>query len=308
MPFSSIAESSVRERIYENINMSRTTEFIDGSVTMEGYLKNCRVKIADKGLSITGSLSKYFTGSNYNELSIDTTEQAIEMMSDELKIPLKDSHVRRFDIACNMIMDYKPEAYYLYLGEKKSYCRSEREHSLYYLNSLRKITFYDKIAESKAKKEFIPPELRDLNLLRFELGYISRLPYQFNMPIVKAQDLYDYRFYEKNSKLFLKEYKTISKTMAKTTKAPKPLSGKESLEMLTATLILPSKQNRAMQILENWNRQGKYSTQREYYRAKKQLKAILERYAGGENELIKELNTKVKEGIKKPEYIAGPVM
>jgi hypothetical protein len=306
MPFSSIAESSnVSERMYENMNISKTTEFSDGSVTREGYLKNCRIKIADKGLTITGSLSKYYTGSNFNELNIDTTVQAIKMMSDELKMPLRDSLVRRFDIACNMIMDHKPEAYYLYLGEKKSYCRSEREHSLYYLNSLRKITFYDKIAESKAKNEYIPPELRNLNVLRFELGYMNRLPYQFNMPVVKAQDLYDSRFYEKINRLFLKEYKTITKTMAITTHAAKPLSSTESLEMLTATLILPYQQNKALQLLDNWNRQGNFRTQREYYRAKSHLKAIIKRYAGGENELIKELDTKVTNGIKEHKSIAA---
>ena len=121
----------------------------DGQVYVSGYLKNYRVNISGQGVSLKGSLAKYFLPDNFHTLTRSDSARAFEMMSDELCLPIQKAKVNRIDFAQNFLMIYEPEAYYPYLGDCQYYQRQPTSNSLYYSNTLRQKLFYNKIAEGK---------------------------------------------------------------------------------------------------------------------------------------------------------------
>jgi hypothetical protein len=82
-----------------------------------GYLKNLRVNINESGISVHGSIAKYFLNDNFNTLQRQDIQRAFEQIEDEIHLPIKESKVTRIDFAQNFITKYNPESYYNYLGQ-----------------------------------------------------------------------------------------------------------------------------------------------------------------------------------------------
>src|SRR5690625_930228 len=66
-----------------------------------GSLNNLRVYVSERGVSIQGSLSKYHLSDNMQTLRRQDTEQAIQRLSDDLHLPIKEAQVSRVDFAHN---------------------------------------------------------------------------------------------------------------------------------------------------------------------------------------------------------------
>jgi hypothetical protein len=99
-------------------NLSGITEHQkEDEVYYSGYLKNYKVSISGQGVSLKGSIAKYFLPDNFHTLTKSDIARAFEMMADELCLPIDKAKVTRIDFAQNFLMDFEPEAYYNYLGE-----------------------------------------------------------------------------------------------------------------------------------------------------------------------------------------------
>lgn len=268
------------------------------SLVISGYLDgNLRVSISDRNVSIKGSLAKYYFGNNFDTLTLTQTKEAIMKMSDALSLPIEKAKVTRIDFSDNLIMDYKPEAYYNYLGKCSYYTRNPLEsNSLYYNGSKKTKLFYDKIAWAKGKKIEIPSELIGKNVLRFEMRYEKGLNKQFNLPEVTAEKLYGNDFYLTLLNKWRQEYLSIVKLgniicNYEVIKTPKDVSKRfELLGMQTYGY------ERVMKEIENMEFQGVMTNSRSYSRVKNNaLNLFADSNQTTTSDLIIELDKKINE-------------
>lgn len=159
-------------------------------------LSNLYIKEIPEGINIFGSLSKYYLGNNLESLTRKTTNEAIEKLSDELNLKIENSIMHRFDVSQNFKMESKVKIYLNCLDELKGFKKSINEKSLYFRNSLIELIFYDKIAEMRKKRAFIPEDFKQFagKILRYEMRYLRNLKKTFNKEIL-FKDLTDEQFY-----------------------------------------------------------------------------------------------------------------
>lgn len=262
---------------------------------INGYLDGLKLSISDKGVSILGSLCKYYLRDNINTLTRQDTQRAFEQLSDIMQVPVINAKVCRIDTSQNFLMKYEPELYYHYLGECKNYYRLTQPHSLYYSNDLRTKLFYDKIKESKKKRVAIPEIWLNKNVIRYELRYTSRLAKQFNTSMVIASDLYKEEFYTNLIDKWLLEYETIQKNKQfnlnyDTMKQPKDF--KDQLFLLKLSELGQVETNQLIDLMKAKN----CFEHKEYYsRLKADIKRMYKKHQPEQaDELISELSNKIK--------------
>jgi len=167
----------------------------NGEIYISGVIgANYRAIVSLSGLSLKGSLARYYLDDNYQTLTRSDSGRAIEMIADELHLPIDKAKVTRIDFAQNFLMTYKPESYYNYLGECQYYQRLSQPNSLYYSNGLRTKLFYNKVEEGKRKRQSLPEVWNDQNVLRYEMRFSKRLPSQLGIEEVNAVNLPNGRF------------------------------------------------------------------------------------------------------------------
>ena len=226
------------------------------------------------GISLKGSLAKYFLPDNFHTLNRGDSQRAIEMMADDLHLSIDQAKVCRIDFAQNFLMRYDPKAYYSYLGECLHYKRFCQPESLYYNNGLRTKLFYNKIAEGKAKGLKLPDVWNGQNVLRYELRLTSRLPQQLNQPEVKASTLYDEQFYISMVRQWIDEYKAINKLNLinfKLTEMNSPKDFRKQLELIAVNAI---GQDKLMQMIEEMRIKKAFDKPEYYSRLKKEMREL----------------------------------
>jgi len=246
----------------------------DGQIFYSGNFRNYRVNVSQSGISFKGSLAKYFLPDNFHTLNRGDSQRAIEMMADEIHLPIHQAKVTRIDFAQNFLMKYDPKTYYSYLGECRYYQRFCQPESLYYSNGLRTKLFYNKVAEGKARGIRLPDVFSDRNVLRYELRFTSRLPQQFNLPEVKASTLYDEHFYISLVKQWIDEYEAINKLNfinfnLKEMNSPKDF--RKQLELIAVNAI---GQDRLMQMIEEMRQKRAFDKPEYYSRLKKEMREL----------------------------------
>ena len=267
----------------------------DGQVYVSGYLGNYKVGISDQGISLKGSLAKYSLPDNFHTLTRADSIRAIEKMSDELYLPIKQAKVNRIDFSQNLLMKYKPEAYYAYLGECKHYNRMPQPKSLYYSNGLRTKLFYNKIAEGKAKGLSLPDVWNGHNVLRYELRYTSRLPKQFNLPEIKASTLSDEKFYMSLFDKWQSEYEAINKLHSINLNLTDMNSPKDFWKQINLMAVNMIGQDKIMQEIENMRHQNAFDKPEYYSRLKKEIRELCKTPdLTTSSDLVAELDKKIK--------------
>lgn len=181
-----------------------------------GNFKNFRIRLNDNGISITGSISRYYNGTNLHTLDIKKAREAISKLSDELHLPIKKGIIRRLDVAENFQMINEPSFYYPMLGETFNYRRLEQNNGIEYRQGKKRpghkgMVFYDKIIQHRNCEELIPVELKNKYLLRYELRFLNRLREQFKMPEINVSNIFTEVFYRKVTDIYQSEYFKIKK-------------------------------------------------------------------------------------------------
>lgn len=261
----------------------------NGIEYITGNLENLKVSISENGLSIKGSINKFWHGNNFCRLTRQETELGIEKLQDLLQLSLYDAEIKRIDVAQNLIMNEEAKKYYCLLGDSKYYTRLSQPDSIYYNNGLRTKLFYNKMKEGKSKGQETPQTWQNKNVIRYELRFMKRLPKQFKKPHIYVSDLYDEEFYIKIIDLWTREYLEIKKNKLLTPKINSKMTNKDAKEYLLSALIDVFGQNEVNKLAEQWK--DNFSTNKEAHRFKKslqELKGLTE-----ESPLIKELDEKV---------------
>ncbi len=192
------------------------TDLKTGEVRTFGSLQGLKVSLYVGGLSIVGSLPKYLYGSNIYPLDRAATGQAIEKIADTLHISLDEAKVTGLEYGANFVMRCNVNEYLDRLGDMPKLQRYRfSQETLYYRHRGKQqpktFCYYDKLADARAKQMEIPQGLQDANLLRAEIRFDGRLPYQLGVPEVTASTLSDRQFYRKVMQRFQDAYFSISK-------------------------------------------------------------------------------------------------
>lgn len=283
-----------KSKIVQSLSQVNIIEKDSGEFYHAGYLNNYRVILSGQGVSLKGSLSKYFLPDNMHTLSRSDTARAVEMLSDELHLPIHNADVKRIDIAFNFLMRHKPEAYYPYLGDCQYYQRLTQAKSLYYMNGIRQMVFYNKVAEVKTKRGQIPKVWTGENVLRYESRYTSRLPKQFNRPQVKGQTLTDEKFYITLLDRWQAEYQSINKHQLINLNTSQMSSPKDFWRQINLMAINLIGQDKIMQEIENLRHQRAFSKPEYYSRLKKEIRELCKSpELTSSSPLIDELDKKV---------------
>ena len=266
----------------------------DGQVSIHGNLNNYKVKLSGKGVSLKGSLAKYYLPDNFHTLTRSDTARAIEKLSDEINLPIHLAKVCRIDFAQNLIMNYEPQAYYSFLGECQYYKRQKWENSLYYKNENRTKLFYNKIKEGKSKGLKLPDVWNGQNVLRYEMRFTKRIKKQFNQLEINASNLSDEKFYMKIFDKWMDEYTAINKINNLKFDLSKMKSPKDYLNNLLLRQILIDGQDKIMQEIEDLRHLKIFEKPEYYSRLKKQIKQLCKSQLTASSELIFELDKKIK--------------
>lgn len=266
---------------------------------VNGYLGSLYVSISDTRVKLSkNSICKYYLGDNFKTLSKGDTKRAIEKISDGLHLPFKLSNVTRIDVAQNLIMQHPETVYYSYLGEDQYYNRLPQPNGLYYNNQLRQKLFYGKEHEQKVKGNTIPELYKERNVLRFEVRYRKRLREQFNVSELPANLLYNEKFYIELTNKWRQEYLSIQKINNKLGNMKPTGSKKEFFDNLALHTILEMGQANVLNLMKEWQQMGEID-KKQAYDIRKAIKKLASRpICENGNELINELNRKVKEASR----------
>jgi hypothetical protein len=284
------------QSIYDRLNEAAEHQRSNGVRYITGNLKKgSRVSLSESGLSFKGSLAKYSLPDNFHTLTRSDTERAIEMLSDELSLPMGKANVNRIDFAENLIMQHPPQTYYPHLGESKHFKKLMQPSSVYWQNGNRTKLVYDKCAEAKAKRLTLPKVWQGQNVLRFETRWLKRLQNRFNMPEVVASNLYDEGFYMLAFDKWLEEYEAIGKYHQNNFNPKQMNSPKDFWKQIQLIAINALGQDEVLQEIEQMRRMETFDKPEYYSRLKKEVRQLCsESKLHSRSELVDELDSKMK--------------
>ena len=260
---------------------------------VSGRLDSYRVTVSDIGLSLKGSLPKYYLGDNLQTLTRQDTQRAFEKLSDSLHLPFSLANVYRLDIANNLLLDYKPEMYFPYLGTAPYYKRFLQPTSLYYTNGLRQLVFYDKVKETKKKNSEIPPIWLGCNVLRYEVRFLKSLSKQFKVDI-KGVSLFNESFYIKVVKRWQNEFLKISKKQSLNLNTSSLNKPKDVLNQILAKALIELGEPRFFELVDELKEKNVFPHDRYYSRTKAMFREICKNPAyTTDSKLVLELEKKV---------------
>ena len=93
-------------------NAKETVNRDTGEIWTLGNVNNMRVVVSMSGISIKGSLAKYYFPDNTYTLNRHQVKDAIIKLSDDLHLDLMKANVSRIDVSTNFMMKYKTGTYY----------------------------------------------------------------------------------------------------------------------------------------------------------------------------------------------------
>jgi hypothetical protein len=266
----------------------------DGRYSVSGTLNNMIVKLFESGVSIKGSLAKYYLNDNIQTLTRQDSARAIQKLSDELHLDISDAIITRIDFAHNFIMSQKPTIYYPYLGESQYFTRLSQPESLYYKNGNRTKLFYDKLSEAKFRAVRVPEVCDNKHLLRYEIRYSKRLDKQLKVPEVRGRTLSEESFYIGLIDRYILDYKSIHKNPSinfDTTNMATPKDFWMQLAVMKADEI---GQPSLMELIEEMREKAVFDKPEYYSRLKKELRDKMQKFKASDSSyLIEELDSKI---------------
>ena len=262
------ADSGYLNRVPSILTNISETHRENSFYSISGNLDNLRVSVNPLGVSISGSLNKFYHKDNFQKLTRQQTELSMEKLSDILQIDFGQSSIQKLDIAHNFIMNETPESYYNFLGDCSHYIRMVQPNSIYYSNKLKTKLFYNKALEGTAKKMELPAIWQNKNVLRYEFRLLKRIASQMNMTAIQARDLHSESFYIAVIDKMINEYNQIKKNKLLTPKTEN-MTCKNAKEFLLSALVEMYGINQTSEIVQSWT--NNFSTKKEAQRFKREL-------------------------------------
>lgn len=271
----------------------------------KGY--SCSGKLGDysvccfqTGISLKGSLAKYYLPSNVYTLTRQTVKEALEKMSDELHISMTAAKVTRLDVSTVIPTKRPPADYYPSLGNKPHFRRLQAHpDTLYYSQQHKQLIFYDKTKEAASKSALIPPTLKGCNLMRYEMRIIKSVQRMLKSsnPITGIT-LADSKFYYSIIQLWKNEFETIKKINTISTMTDSIKTPKEAQRALFAILLQQGGQTYIDEFLADLKAKKTFSDPKYYSRLRSDLNKIMQAPHEAKSTLIIELEKAVADVAK----------
>lgn len=280
-------------------------EVVEQQSDKRGY--SCSGKLGDysvccfqTGISLKGSLAKYYLPSNVYTLTRQTAAEALEKMSDELSLNMGAAKVTRLDVSTIIPTKRPPTDYYSGLGNKPHFDRRQyNADTLYYDQRQRQLIFYDKTKEASGKGAIIPPTLNGCNLLRYEIRFLSHTQRLLKSPDpITGATLTDSRFYYSIVKRWKTEFDTIKKINTISTMKDSIKTPKEAQKALFALLLQEGGQSKIDEFLADLKAKDTFSDPKYYSRLKADLYRIMQAPNEAKSDMILELEKAVSDIAK----------
>lgn len=282
-------------------SVRETTNRNTGETWAVGNLSNLKATISMAGVSIKGSLARFYFPNNSYTLNRHQVKEAVEMLSDSLSLPMNVARITRIDVSANFQMKRPTPQYYEVLGGCRYYNRVQAtNNTLYYhlkgLDCKRSMCFYDKVREMQKSGESLPNVYVGANLLRYESRWCTRLPQQLKEPQVIGESLYNGAFYRKTIKYWSDNYFSIEKKKRLKQSAMNEIKTvKDAVKYISAFAIGRLAPDEIQQILEDMKANKVFEDKKYYSRLNQHLKKLSNNEKLTEaDELVKELDTEVK--------------
>lgn len=188
--------------------------FKTGDLSTTYHYKNLRIRTEERGLFVEGSLPVFRYGQNLYPLSISSTHDVLEEISEVIAINVLNFSVTRLDIAANLRVSNPVPDYFSLLSSLTGYDRRVLKSTLYFQNDSKALLFYDKIREIKAHRRYFDPALvtwmetaGNSNWLRYELQ-VRKVKNSFKCGL-RASQLCDPLHFRRLAAQWLRRYKQI---------------------------------------------------------------------------------------------------
>jgi hypothetical protein len=282
-------------------NARETVDMATGEAWTAGNINNLKVTVSRAGVSVKGSLAKFYMPDNTYTLTRHLAKEAIEKLSDTLHLDLEQASITRIDVSTNFIMKNGASEYYGVLGRCRHFNRVRAtDNTLYYHNRgegrKKDMIFYDKAREVTSRQGIMLDVYRGSNLLRYESRWRTRLPQQLNEPEVKGHTLFDRRFYSRIVSLWADNYFSIEKKKKNNDKAMEKIKTVSDAAYYVCAIALQRLPiDEVQDILEALKQRNVFSDRNSLTRLRKKLKEIEEKAAVEPDDLVKELDGEVRQ-------------
>lgn len=293
-----IWKNNLPEQVYshlaERLVGRKTTTDDNGQIAyIRGKFNGLSVTLSDSGACLSGSLTKYLSGSNFNTMRQPDLTESVTRLCNDIGVSAEVVRVSCIEIGDTFVMEQEPLKYINQLAETgyiPRFSKSRIYGTLYYKQKARQreIIFYDKVAEMKSRREPIPAGLT--NLLRYEL----RLHYsalQRYLPTRTIADLMDGRVFRELVELWRRYFETLYYNTAK------PIKGRGRTETLLKYIYqLQRRHNVETADLSNYLNETLKGTANAY-RLKQKVASFYAIQGQEDNGLLKELRDRVTESV-----------
>ncbi|HXD93890.1 MAG TPA: phage/plasmid replication protein [Bacteroidia bacterium] len=289
------------------LKLSNTSTLVNdetNKVKVTGDLGSLSVLLSESGVSIKGSLSKYYKGNNMHTLTFKEIEDAFVKIGSALGIPIEKAKVRRLDITENYVVDYPVSNYFPYMGGMTYYDRLQMNNGIYYNGNKRTVLFYDKVHERKLKKEPVLDCYLNKNVFRYELRFMNRLGGQFSKPALLVSDLLDKAFFRGLLIIYINQYQGIYKHKSVLHYSKLKISNRAEFWQQIKLLGVESVGGEAMllQTIRQGNKDKAFKNKMVAHRIMNDIRNIYQASTlSTSNSLIDELDIKIETKIK--EYV-----
>lgn len=280
-------------------NLVNITESIDvhtQSNWITGKAKNMVIRRNANSITVQGSLPKYQYGNNLQTLQRADTGLIIEELSDLISTDLRKARLQRVDFSTNIITEHKPQYYYRFLGHLTRFYRHSDNSSLYYNQGCKKLLFYDKIKDAKAKQMLIPKQYQNKNVLRYEMRLLKQVKKFFKRDVL-ANDLINKQLYNYLLDKWYEYYKEIEKQKSKINIMSNQItSPKDFDKQLLIGLVQSLGYSHIDDVIEQMKTM-KVFNQKEYYSRLKSKYRRLSKVDISDEDVISEIDMKINEVV-----------
>ena len=279
-----------------NVVDAKTGECIQVSGTTGGI----KVSMFPGGISVIGSLPKYYNQSNVFTLDRSKTEEALQMLSDALHIDMMEAFVTGLEFGTQFPMKKPPGAYFRLFGDIPRLRKETVGTTVYYKSPGKRqnktLCFYDKTEEATTKGIATPGILSGMPLLRYEARFNGHLAKQFKVQEVTGATLVEKAFYKNMVRIWQENYFAIPKMNGtKYNDMDNIKTAKDAVNVFFARLISQTGADEIGEFVTELRQNGTFSDAKYYTRVKKQLhdiaSSISEQHT---NEDIRELDDAIK--------------
>jgi hypothetical protein len=301
LPCDTLPEANLLQLPSLLTDIKETYNYHTGNTSLYGRADNLYVGLNSHAVTISGSITKYRYGNNWERLSFGEMLRTFESLSDRLNIPIGEAVITRLDLGVNLVMKYHESLYYGLLDHCPRYKKLVQDNGIYFNQAQKQIVFYGKGGEQKDKGQPIPALYQNKHTLRYEMRWKKGLTKQFNTGKLNVQALCREPFYMGLVARMREAYTNVKKSKIN----PLAIENMRSYKALTEYLILKGLEaefgsiGNAFACIDKAKKSGIFDNKMQPGRLKRKLNELYENpELNQENDLVIEMDTKVRDALK----------